>query len=136
MIGECIKATDRVIYYEMVVLRWLIGLFVVVAIGLVVVDRANAHDPNRPDLDNWFKGLRSDAIGLCCSGKDYKELDDSDWDTQDNHYRVRLDGKWQDVPANAVVKEKNRYGRALVWTAFSYGRNTITIRCFLPGTWS
>jgi hypothetical protein len=77
---------------------------------------------------------------LCCSGKDYKELDDSDWDTVNSHYRVRLNGNWYDVPENAVVKEKNRFGRALVWTAFTYsfssGVRTMTIRCFLPGTWS
>jgi hypothetical protein len=95
-----------------------------------------AHDAKRPELDKWFDGLRSDAVGLCCTGKDYKELDDSDWDTVNSHYRVRLNGEWYDVPENAVVKEKNRFGRALVWTAFN-GRTSMTvIRCFLPGTWS
>ena len=44
-------------------------------------------------------------------------------------------GVWYDVPDNAVVKEKNRFGRALVWAGYHYSRG-VTIRCFLPGTWS
>ena len=99
----------------------------------VVCGYAEAHDPKRPDLDKWFDGLTSSGF-LCCTGKDYQVLDDSDWDTKDNHYRVRLDGKWLDVPANAVVKEPNRYGRALVWVNFSYMARAISIRCFMPGT--
>jgi hypothetical protein len=89
---------------------------------------AHAHDPKRPDLDKWFDGLTSNV--LCCDKKEVKELDDSDWDTQDGHYRVRLNGNWYVVPDAAVVKEPNKMGRALLWF------NGVIIRCFLPGTWS
>ena len=114
-------------------MRWLIGALVIVACSC-----ANAHDQKIPDLDSWFQGLQSASSGLCCHGRDYKELDDSDWDTKDNHYRVRLNNNWIDVPDNAVVKEKNLVGRALVWVYVQrYGEVPILmIRCFLPGTWS
>ena len=97
---------------------------------------AHAHDPNRADLDKWFQGLSSKQGGLCCHGREAKELDDSDWDTKDAHYRVRLNGNWYDVPNNAVVKEKNLVGRALIWISFNYSGGGVTIRCFMPGTWS
>jgi hypothetical protein len=117
---------------------------VVFAIGLMTMyacHPANAHDLSKPELDKWFQGLSSPNGGLCCDGRDAKELDDSDWDTKDNHYRVRLNGEWYDVPDNAVVKEKNLVGRALVWvlavpmSSYVAGRRA-TIKCFLPGTWS
>lgn len=96
---------------------------------------AHAHDPKRPELDGWFNGLQSAASGLCCNRTEARELDDSDWDTKDNHYRVRLNGNWLDVPERAVVKERNLVGRALVWVHFGYTpQRVLTIRCFLPGT--
>ena len=97
-----------------------------------------AHDMNRTELDMWFEKLSSPGNGLCCKGEEAKELDDSDWDTKDNHYRVRLNGNWHDVPDYAVVKEKNLVGRALVWVYVQrpLGEIRITIKCFLPGTWS
>jgi hypothetical protein len=76
----------------------------------------HAHDQHRADLDGWFNSLRSEqAGGFCCNGKEAKQLDDSDWDTKDAHYRVRFEGNWYDVPEKAVVKERNLLGRALVW---------------------
>jgi hypothetical protein len=113
-------------------MRWLPVLL------LVGCSIADAHDQKRPDLDSWFNGLQSAGSGLCCHGREAKELDDSDWDTKDAHYRVRLNGDWYDVPDNAVVKERNLVGHALVWVyVHRYGEMPIlTIRCFLPGTWS
>jgi hypothetical protein len=70
--------------------------------------------------------------GHCCQKSEAKALDDSDWDTKDSHYRARLNGDWYDVPDNAVVKEPNLVGQALVWV-YAYG-GALTIRCFLPGT--
>jgi len=120
--------------------------FLLAALLLVLFSYANAHDPQRADLDDWFKGLKSDATpgSFCCSLSDSKRLDDSDWDTKDDHYRVRIDGQWYDVPAQAVVKGKNLVGHALVWDNRSMDKlrcplcnsQYMTIRCFLPGTWS
>ena len=59
--------------------------------------------------------------------------------TSDNHYQVRLEGQWVDVPDDAVLEVPNKYGRAVVWYSKSW-RSTVTgqeggfyIRCFLPG---
>jgi hypothetical protein len=46
--------------------------------------------------------------GPCCEGADAKRVDDADWDTKDDHYRVRIDGEWVDVPKDAVVDGPNR----------------------------
>ena len=50
----------------------------------------------------------------------------------DSGYRVRLKGEWIDVPPNAIVKEPNRYGPAVVWPYQDVDGKT-KIRCFLPG---
>ena len=41
-------------------------------------------------------------------------LQDVDWDTQEGHYRVRIQGEWIVVPDAAVVTDTQ-------------------IRCFIPG---
>jgi hypothetical protein len=121
-------------------IAWLIGLLLVVAIFVFfLVVRANAHDPKRPELDKWFDSLSSEMAGLCCNGREAKALDDSDWDTKDAHYRVRLDGNWYDVPERSLVKQRNLVGHALVWVSvqkFYNGETRTVIRCFMPGTWS
>jgi hypothetical protein len=111
--------------------RWLIGALLVAACSC-----ANAHDLKRADLDAWFEGLHSIGSGHCCEAKEAQALDDSDWDTKDNHYRVRLNGNWYDVPDNSVVKEPNLAGHALLWVNLLQLGGVPTIRCFLPGTWS
>jgi cytochrome c553 len=83
-------------------------------------------------LKSWFDRLAS-GKGLCCSFADGFRVDDVDWDTQDGHYRVRLNGDWIVVPDNAVVTEPNKYGQAVVWPYMS-GDGTTQIRCFMPGT--
>jgi hypothetical protein len=40
---------------------------------------------------------------------------DPDWESRNGHYRVRLLGKWIDVPDDAVITEPNRVGRTMVW---------------------
>ena len=79
----------------------------------------------------WFEQLTSDK-GTCCSFADGRAIADVDWDTQNGHYRVRLNGEWIDVPDEAVVTEKNRYGHAIVWPYLNFEGLTL-IRCFLPG---
>ena len=91
-------------------------------------DGRHANSPLKP----WFDQLAS-GNGLCCSFADGFKVDDVDWDTQDGHYRVRLNGNWIVVPDNAVVTEPNKYGRAVVWPYMSKDGNT-QIRCFMPGS--
>lgn len=91
-----------------------------------------------PDLHAWFDGLASEK-GLCCSFVDGSQVDDVDWDTggpldKGGHatYRVRIKGQWVNVPPEAVVKDPNRFGPAVVWPIIVQG-DVIGIRCFLPG---
>ena len=105
-------------------------------------DRGQFANTNA-DLKAWFDGLRS-GKGPCCSDADGSALSDSDWDSKDGHYRVRvprygyaIDGQkqelvWVDVPEEAVISEPNRVGRTMVWPI--YGYMGVTIRCFMPGS--
>jgi hypothetical protein len=92
-------------------------------------DGSHADDP----LHKWFDSLAS-GNGLCCSFADGVSIEGVDWDTggPDGGYRVRLKGEWIVVPPNAVVKEPNRYGPAVVWPYQDFDGKT-QIRCFLPG---
>jgi len=95
------------------------------------------------ELKAWFDGLRS-GKGPCCSDADGSAISDSDWESKDGHYRVRvprlgyvIDGQqqelvWVDVPEEAVISEPNRVGRTMVWPI--YGYMGVTIRCFMPGS--
>lgn len=102
---------------------------------MISLSAAYAHDHNHPELNGWFKSLRSQGLNICCDGSDAKSIEDPDWENDAGHYRVRLESKWFDVPDTAVVTVPNRYGRALVWPIYVNGRPTM-IRCFMPGSMS
>ena len=115
--------------------EWIYALsvWVVIVLALFLLHKpAAAHDHQRPDLNNWFMGLKS-TIGHapCCSGSDAEVLKDVDWESKDGHYRVRIDGQWVDVPDGAVVDEPNLDGQTLVWPIRGY--MGIGIRCFMVG---
>lgn len=102
------------------------------ALALVLLSTtALAHEHKRPDLDQWFEKLRS-GNGPCCSNMDGTALSDVDWETKDGHYRVRLHGRWVDVPEDAVITEPNRAGVTMVWPHWLNGEPMI--RCFMPGS--
>ena len=94
-------------------------------------------------LHQWFEGLSS-KLGLCCSKAEGLTLTDVEWDIKDGHYRVFLEGQWIKVPDDAIVVERNKYGRVVVWPYYAYvgdekgGSREVTkvtkIRCFIPGT--
>lgn len=94
---------------------------------------AHAHDRERPDLDDWYHGLHSDAGAWCCEGKEATHLADVDWESKDGHYRVRVDGTWWDVPEGAVISTPNKDGRAMVWMNGGYGGHN-GVRCFMAGS--
>ena len=99
------------------------------------IEFAFARDDGRyanSPLKSWFDRLAS-GNGLCCSFADGFRVDDVDWDTQDGHYRVRLNGEWIVVPDSSVVSEPNKFGPAVVWPYMGTDGQT-QIRCFLPGT--
>jgi hypothetical protein len=89
-------------------------------------------------LSEWFNHLASQK-GPCCSFADGYIVEDADWTSQNGHYRVRVpkaaDSKdmiWVDVPDEAVIKEPNKIGRTMVWPL--YGAESVSIRCFMPGS--
>lgn len=124
-------------------------LVLVVGFGLVAASIAFARDADgryaQSPLKPWFDQLKS-GKGLCCSDADGSALSDSDWETKDGHYRVRVPARpaydgapppemvWVDVPDDAVITEPNRVGRTMVWPI--YGYMGLTIRCFMPGSMS
>jgi hypothetical protein len=106
---------------------------------LLILQSAYARDPdgrfaNSP-LKPWFEKLSS-GKGPCCSDADGSVVLDSDWESKDGHYRVRIKDKWWDVPAEAVITEPNRVGRTMVWPIYNWNGaslDRVDIRCFMPG---
>ncbi|MDA9434698.1 hypothetical protein [Bradyrhizobium sp. CCBAU 51627] len=130
--------------------RWrsAAGLACALTLIALLAPRGHARDRGQfvntnAELKAWFDGLRS-GKGPCCSDADGSAISDSDWESKDGHYRVRIprlgyavDGKqqelvWVDVPDEAVISEPNRVGRTMVWPI--YGYMGVTIRCFMPGS--
>ncbi|WP_181769341.1 hypothetical protein [Bradyrhizobium sp. UNPA324] len=101
-----------------------------VMLPISTIGLARAHDYQHPELKDWYESLHS-GKGLCCDGSDAKRVDDADWETKDDHYRVRIDGEWVDVPDDAVVDGPNRAGRTMVWPYYLNGHPNA--RCFMPG---
>jgi hypothetical protein len=66
-------------------------------------------------LQPWFNSLRNKARLYCCASADGHPLDDGEWDTKNNSYRVLLQGKWTVVPDDAVISSPNKFGKAIVW---------------------
>lgn len=113
---------------------------VLLAVGLsIVATKALARDDGRyanSALKPWFDSLRS-GKGPCCSDADGSALSDTDWETKDGHYRVRIEGEWWDVPDEAVITEPNRAGRTMVWPVYYRALGAklrVDIRCFMPGS--
>ena len=106
----------------------------VVCISVFVPNHSRSRDDGRfanSPLKEWFDRLAS-KNGLCCAFADGVSVQDVDWDTQDRHYRVRIQGEWIEVPDAAVIIEPNRFGPAVVWPYNDRYGNT-QIRCFMPG---
>jgi hypothetical protein len=110
------------------------------SLGVFSHDAVHAHDHEHPELNKWFESLKS-GKGLCCNGRDAVHVADPDWQTNNGHYRVRIDvssemGKvdmeWIDVPDEAVITDPNLSGHTLLWPVRGY--LGVTIRCFMPGT--
>ena len=116
-----------------VLLLLLIG--VVVVMITLALHSAQAHIPDRPDLDGWAMGLKTGGIS-CCDGSDTIPIRDPDWKVgKEGHYEVRLEQNWFDVPDGTVIKEPNKYGQTLVWGWWNNdinGVRTFYVRCFLP----
>ena len=115
------------------------GLWALVALTALGGGLSQARDDGRyagSPLKSWFDSLHSKR-GPCCADADGMTLKEVDWDTKDGHYRVFIEGKWWDVPDDAVIREPNRDGRTIVWPIYIRspdGIRDIKICCFMPGT--
>ncbi len=110
-------------------------LMLVMSTLAAMVGRAIGHDKHyalSKEMHNWFQGLQS-KIGPCCADADGSVIQDADWESHDNHYRVRIEGNWINVPDEAVIKQPNLYGPTMVWPIYSQGVIS-EIRCFMPGS--
>ena len=75
--------------------------------ALLIAAPAFARDDGRyagSPLKPWFESLKS-GKGPCCSDADGAGLLDTDWESKDGHYRVRIENQWWDVPDEAVITE-------------------------------
>jgi hypothetical protein len=86
--------------------------------------RDDGRYANSP-LKQWFESLKS-AKGFCCAEADGR---DTEYDIRDSKYWVPVNGVWTEVPADAVITEPNKAGRAILWLD-----PLQNIRCFIPGS--
>jgi hypothetical protein len=102
--------------------------------ALLISTPALAHDNGQfgnvpPEVRAWFKGVKSPNGIPCC---DIADGHRTDYDMRNNKYWVPINGKWQIVPDEAVLKnDGNPTGDAVVWYTIFNG--TAYIRCFVPG---
>jgi len=87
-------------------------------------DGRYAQSPLKP----WFDSLKS-RKGFCCSVADGE---DTEYEMRTDGYWAPIDGAWQRVPEDAVIKEPNRVGRAMKWIVIENGEKKF--RCFLPAS--
>lgn len=111
--------------------------FVILIVSCVVLLAHDKKHPITPEQRSWFNGLSS-GKGPCCADADGNVLQDNDWDTKDGHYRVFIDGEWNVVPDDAVVRQPNMYGPTMVWgypvwNGMGGGKMRFQIQCFMPG---
>jgi hypothetical protein len=130
-------AVKKSLAFGLLLLLWaVISLAIALALTHIVHAKDDGRYANSP-LKGWFDSLKS-GKGPCCSDADGVVVKDPDWDNDHGHYRVKLDGKWIDVPDDAVITEPNRAGVTMVWPLYQFmgGQpvGLISIRCFMPGS--
>ena len=92
--------------------------------------------PTSPETKAWVNSLENKLREGCCSTADGWKAEEVEYDMRDDKYRVRIEGKWYDVPANAVIDRPNKLGFPVVWYYKTWDngiRPSISIRCFIPG---
>jgi len=119
-------------------------LSLIACFALGLMPAAGAHDSHgqwpqfaesTADVQDWAHHLKSRGGGMCCSGADGQPAE-AEWDNDQGHYRVKIEGKWIDVPDEAVIKEPNKFGYAVVWWYkiwMGTGDLQPAVRCFIPG---
>lgn len=72
-----------------------------------------------PALCQWIEELKDKTGQGCCETADGHPAE-YEWDTAGNRYKVRIEGEWYVVPAEAVVEGPNKLGFATVWYWWSF----------------
>ena len=54
-------------------------IFAAVALSVLTIGSAHAHDRDHPELNGWYETLHS-GKGPCCDGSEAKRVDDADWE--------------------------------------------------------
>ncbi len=86
-------------------------------------------------LKEWFDSLHSKK-GSCCTDFDGKPPE-AVVQTKKGSWQVMLDGKWWDVPEDALITVPNLFGQPVVWFYWQMqgdGSRIPVIRCFMGGT--
>lgn len=136
---EALRAIERragdAFAYDVVRTPWYLVLAAFLAAFMVIYAtsprKSWAHDPNT-HLADGFSAAKSKKGDLCCDGKDYTYVSPRSWERTDKGYRIRVHGRWVDVPADALVTNMvNPDGEAKVWLYEEGGQ--FFARCFMPG---
>jgi len=92
-----------------------------------------------PDYDSplhpWIAVQHSITGAWCCNISDGYLLEDEEWRANGSVYQVMIDGKWMDIPADALRDPNggpNPTGKAIVW--YVKMNHAVHIFCFAPGT--
>jgi hypothetical protein len=108
---------------------------VVVAACAATISLASARDDGRyaqsPNRE-WFRNLTNQYGIVCCDAADGVRLDDPDWEFDGQGYRVRIKNSWMSVPPQAIVRQQNKVGYAIMWPWMEDGQ--WRVGCFMPGT--
>lgn len=91
----------------------------------------------RPEVRQWFEGMRSPQGKVCCS---YVDGHRTGYDIRQGQYWVPIKGNWYPVPPDVVIKAANPVGEAIVWylpnfvPGFEniYSGVKFEILCFVP----
>jgi hypothetical protein len=81
-----------------------------------------------PDIRAWFKSVIAPNGVPCC---DISDGHRTEYDVRGGAYWVPIEGKWVQVPAHAIIRDRgNPVGEAVVW--YVHHRGSIVISCFVP----
>lgn len=83
--------------------------------------------PISPDIKHW-PGPLENKLKVGCASADGWKPEAVEYDIAADHDRVRIDGEWHDVPADAVLDAPNKFGFAVVWyyrTHFNAERSMV-----------
>ncbi len=115
----------------------MVKISIIATLTLASLASVQAAEPEiaDPSLKFLLQNLKSNK-GPCCSTTDRVALVDVAWENVSHHYRVRIEGKWWDVPDDAVVVIPNKSGRTMVWPIYTWGFDgleSVEVQCFMPG---